>query len=123
MALITKHHLDLRFTVTAEVHDHWVNFTVYDIEGGAEGATPGIYDVPLWHRKGAPTHPDTVDRLEDAEVYLHGRVKWDGCSDWHFDDQDRGMIHGCSREDVQRLGDVMARCWDDTATLCPRWCY
>ena len=50
--------------------------------------------------------------MDESEVYLHGIVKWDGCSNWHFDEQDRVMLHGCSREDLTNLGELMAKCWD-----------
>ena len=50
--------------------------------------------------------------MEDADVYLHGSVKWDGCSNWYFDQQDRVMLHGCSRADLVNIGEVMAKCWD-----------
>ena len=116
-----RHSCELDFTIVAEVHEYRVHFTIYDIEGWQEGDTKGVYDSPGWHRAGSGTHPDFVDSLDDAQAYLHGEVKWDGCSNWHFDEQDRVMLHGCSRANVQRFGEVMALCWDWTAELCPAW--
>jgi len=66
-------------------------------------------------------HVYEIDCEEGAEPYLHGHVKWDGCSNWHFDEQDRAMLHCCSREDLTRIGEVMAACWDWAAELCPKW--
>jgi hypothetical protein len=117
----TKHFPNLGFTVCATAQTHCVEFVVYDIEAWQEGATPGVYDTPLWHKADALTHPDPVNCIEEAEPYLHGEVKWDGCSNWHFDEQDRVMLHGCSRDDVLRFGQVMAACWDWAAELCPAW--
>jgi len=117
----TKHFPDLGFTVCATAYTHHVDFVVYDIEAWQEGATPEVYDMPLWHKAGAPSHPDPVNCIEEAEPYLHGEVKWDGCSNWHFDEQDRIMLHGCTRHDVLRFGEVMAECWDWAAELCPAW--
>jgi hypothetical protein len=115
------HSRDLGFTIVAVAHRHRVDFTIYDVEGWAEGETKGEYDRPVWHRAGAHSHPDAVDTLEEAEPYLHGEVTWDGCSNWHFDEQDRVMLHGCCKADVQRFGDVMALCWDLAAEMCPAW--
>lgn len=111
-AVLHKHIPELNFTVVANPKDYSVEFTVYDIVGYSQE------DAPLWGKSGA-THFDPVDTLEASEPYLHGAVKWDGCSNWYFDEQDRVMLHGCSREDVQRFGDVMALCWDWTKELLP----
>lgn len=62
-----------------------------------------------------------IDNIADASVYLHGHVKWDGCSNWHFDEQDSCMLHGCDRQDLVALGEIMARCWDWASTLCEYW--
>lgn len=110
MSTLTRH-LPTGFTVVAEPHSHHVSFTIYEIVGWSEGTVPGVFDVPEWE--------NALD-LADAEVYLHGDVKWDGCSNWHFDEQDRCMLHGCSRGDLQNLGEVMAQCWDWAAELLPQ---
>ena len=113
------HSTDLQFTILAVTHDYHVDFTIYDIEGWLEGETKGQYDRPVWHKAGAKASPNPVETIDEAEPYLHGSVKWDGCSDWHFDEQDRCYLHGCSKADVQRFGDVMALCWDLAAEILP----
>ena len=85
---------------------HWIEFSVYEIEGVADKGQR------FFHRKDSPVSPDPVESMDEADVYLHGSVKWDGCSNWHFDEQDRSLLHGCSREDLTKLGEVMAKCWD-----------
>ena len=110
----TKHLRELDFTVVAQVHEHWVDYTIYGIEGCQDNA-------PCWHKAGSMHYPDDVSRLEEAEPYLHGTVKWDGCSNWHFDEQDRVMLHGCSKAQVQRFGDVLAYCWEWTRELLPNF--
>ena len=50
--------------------------------------------------------------LEAADVFLHGSVRFDECSNWHFDEQERVMLHGCSRQDIMAWSEAMARCWD-----------
>lgn len=106
------HFADLQFTVAAELGENrvFVSFKVLDVKGLTEHGEP-LYEPT----EDAPENPDgytdTTDPLH-AEPYLHGSVKWDGCSDWRFDEQDNCMLHGCSRADVQRFGDVLGRCWD-----------
>ncbi len=116
-----KHFNDLDFTVVAEPHSHYVSYKIYDIVDWREGSTPGVYDVPAWNKAGSPTRPEPVWTLAESEPFMSGSVKWDGCSNWFFDEQTHGMIQGCCREDIQRLGDVLGRCWDWTSELCEHW--
>jgi hypothetical protein len=122
-----RHDSKTGFTIIATSFEHHVVFVLYDMIGVFEGDDSNL----AWQKIGAVSSPDPVYRsdfpdvlsaLAQAEIYLHGSVKWDGCSNWHFDEQDRNMLHGCSRRGVQRLGDVMALCWDWSAELCQRWC-
>jgi hypothetical protein len=112
MTTHTRHEIELGFTIVANPKEYHVSYFIYDIVSS---------DPLLWPRIGSVAGPDGVDKIEDAEVYLHGFVKWDGCSNWYFDRQDRVMLHGCSKADLQRFGDVMALCWEWTAELCPAW--
>ena len=121
MAMLIKNLNDLDFTIVANPHEHRIEYIIYDIEGYTKDKTKDIFDIPLWHRAGSPCHPDSVESLELAQPYLHGYVKWDGCSNWYFDEQDRCMLHGCSRSDIQRFGDVMAFCWDWAKELLPNF--
>lgn len=113
-----RHSEALDFTIVAEVHESRVDFFVFDIIGWTGGR---LDSTPLWRRHRAESSSDLVEDISHAERYLHGHVKWDGCSDWYFDEQDRVMLHGCSRADLQRLGDVMAACWDWASELCPNF--
>lgn len=103
------------FTVIAVVHEYRVKYTIYDHDGWMGD------DTPLYHKKGSDSFPDPVETIEEADIYMHGDIKWDGCSNWHIDEQDRGMLHGCARNDFKRIGDIIAKCWDLTATLCENW--
>jgi hypothetical protein len=110
----TKHLTELGYTIVAEPQGHHVDYTVYEVV-----ATD--MDGKLFWGGGECGMEGMVETLEDAEPYLHGSVKWDGCSNWHFDEQDRVMLHGCSRANVVAWGEVMAACWDWTRELCPAW--
>ncbi|KKN81370.1 hypothetical protein LCGC14_0319830 [marine sediment metagenome] len=49
--------------------------------------------------------------VDDQELYAHGRVKWDGCSDWWFDRQSsensestlKRFLHFCEEPNVGGL--------------------
>lgn len=99
---------DIDFVATAEIEKHSVSFEVYEIVGRYENG-----DL-LYTRKGATCTPDTVDDLAHAQIYLHGYVKWDGCSNWSIDIAEEIMLHACDRRGLSRIGEVMARCWDYT---------
>jgi hypothetical protein len=103
---------DLKFTVIAELGEGglFANFRVFDVKGLTQRGEP-LYEPTNDAPDNADGYVDTTDPLH-AVPYLHGSVKWDGCSNWHFDEQNRCMLHGCSRADVQRFGDVLGRCWD-----------
>jgi hypothetical protein len=46
-----------------------------------------------------------VDML-DAATYMHGTIRFDGCSNWYFDEQDRVMLHFCGMDGVFDLARV-----------------
>lgn len=79
---------DIGFSVVMEgdVDSHYVDFKVYELdsEKGAGG--------------------------EDCdEVFLSGSVKWDGCSNFKFDEQDRCMLHCCTRQHMANIGILLVR--------------
>jgi hypothetical protein len=99
---LIKHFPEMDFVACATIQEHSIDFAVYDIEERS------------WD-DGAPI-------FDESEPYLHGYVKWDGCSNWYFDEQDRVMLHGCNKSDLLRLGQVMGECWDWAAELLgPTW--
>ena len=117
---IRRDFIDLDFTVIATPRQYVVDFEVYEIEAYTDDPANG--GAPLWHRKDSPSHPDVVEEIGDAEIYIRGHVKWGGCSNWTFTENERGvMLHGCSRGNLSALGEVLARCWDLTGELMPNW--
>lgn len=109
---------DIWFTAIAELKEpddvYAVRFNVYTIV-----ATEG--DKVFWQQADAPTYPDPTERLDEAGVYLHGDVKWDGCSNWYFDEQNRVMLHFCNVKSIRTISDVMERCWHWAGELMTRW--
>ena len=108
------HFSEYNFTVIANAYEYHVEYTIYDHEETED-------DGPMYHKKDSDYYPDPVENVEDADIYMHGYIKWDGCSNWYIDEQDRGMLHGCTRNDCKRAGDIIARCWDLTRALCKNW--
>jgi hypothetical protein len=72
-------------------------FTIHELIGD-EQHTP-------YYRQGT----EYITDIFEAEVVIHGSVKWDHCSNWNFTDQ---YIHGCTRDDLLNIGVVLSRCWD-----------
>lgn len=106
----------LQFRIEATVGEYHVDFVIREI-----AAWYCDTNTPAYIRAGATSGMDTTDDPAQAQVFAHGSVKWDGCSDWHIDAQDDCMLHGCTREDLTRIGEILARCRDWTAELLPTW--
>jgi hypothetical protein len=116
---IIKNFEAINFTVVATVHEYRVDYVAYDIcSYTADPSDPAAQ--PLYDRKGSISF-DPVEDLEQAKQFVHGEVKWDGCSNWHFDEQDELMIHGCGRDDIARIGLLLGQCWDWAKELLPTW--
>ena len=111
---LIKHFEELDFTVIATVVDMGVNFKVYDKFGESE-------EGYVYKLAGSDDLLDFTTDLNKSEVYLHGDVRVNGCSDWHFDEQDRGMLHGCNKAGLVRIGLIMGECWDWARELCPNF--
>lgn len=105
---------DLGYTVIAEAREMAVEYEIYEIAGiYADGQA-------TYFLKGDPGF-EPVDAIEQAQLFAHGSVKWDGCSNWYFDEQDEVMLHGCDRGYLTGIGEILATCWDLTKSLCPFW--
>ena len=112
---IIEHWEDLGFTAIIS----WegdnpaaIDFKLCKIMGTSNGN-------PIWSHKDDVFH--TTDNLENAHVYLEGFIKWDGCSDWRFLEQEIIMLHFCSLKEMQNIGHVFTRCWTMAEDLLPRF--
>lgn len=111
MTTCTKDFPDIGFYVVATPEEYHVEYKIYTVAGREFDGTD--YTIPVFRNE--TTTP------EHAEVFAHGFVKWDGCSNWDFDACQCLMIHACSRKNLTNIGEVLARCWDWTAELLPTW--
>jgi len=70
-------------------------------------------------RKGATVSSDVVDVVADADRWLHGNIKWDGCSNLHIDAQDESMLHFCNPRDAADVGKLLAALYDIAREILP----
>ena len=113
-ASVIKHFKDLDITVVATPNDYGVNYKVYNLVGVGD-------DGYVYQLAGSDDCCDLTSDLKQSELFLHGDVRVNGCSDWHFDEQDRGMLHGCNKAGLVRIGLIMGECWDWACELCPNF--
>jgi len=94
------------FEIIAEKHQYHIEFKIYSIEGITLDG-----DI-LYHKKNSQVWPDPVRNIDESEIFCHGSVKWDGCSNWHFDEQDRCMLHAGSKDGIVDLFKPLLECWE-----------
>lgn len=86
------------------------------------GLTYEVFEVvayvdPPEFRSAEDPKEDTAD-LDKAEKFFNGHIKWDGCSHNYFGDKG-GYYHGCSRDDVLRIGKVLEVVWERAVEALP----
>lgn len=75
-----------------------------------------------FQRGGGYASPDPVASIDEAERFLDGSVKWDGCSNMSFDAIKNGVnLHFCSRADAKAIGELLAACYDLAAEWMPQY--
>lgn len=90
---------------------YWFSFEVKEITG--YGPDPSReFTIPLFGF-------NFLEDYAEAEIFLHGNIKWDGCSNWDFHSENI-MVHFCGRKDATSLGRLMNHLYDIAEnTLCP----
>jgi hypothetical protein len=106
---------DIGFSVIAEPDSHKVDYKVYQISG------KNNEDQLIWCKDNDHGCSGFCENLDEADLFLHGYVKWDGCSNWHFDEQDDVMIHFCERDQMENIGKILTKCYDLTKNLIGSW--
>ena len=101
---IIEHWDDISITVTFDVKEYSVDFraveiTATDIGKGDFKAERG------WPKDGGDGPLDLVYDPAQAERFIEGFVKWDGCSEISFD----GSMHLCGKEAIDQLADGLKR--------------
>lgn len=89
-----------------------------ELEAKGRPASP---DRPfVYLRRGATTSGDVVDNLAEAGRWLHGEIKWDGCSNISIDAQDDCMLHFCGRSEAVAVGGLLGALYDLAHEVMPR---
>jgi hypothetical protein len=121
---------DIGYYCAVEVHEHWLEVKVYQFylwreydEPEWDGESPLVPgEAPSGHafdREDAKSTPCPVKRVSEAELFLSGSVKWDGCSNLRFDHQDNVMLHFCGRKEATSIGVLLGRLYDLAAAMVP----
>ena len=98
------------FTLAAEYKSH-VDFFAVEIVGR------GVPDnAPLYTKEGAVASCDHVEDPRQAERFVAGSVKWDGCSHVRFGDEN-AYIHMCGREAFKKLATVLPEIYERCGEL------
>jgi len=91
--------------------EYWQDIEIYTLDGLK------LDGRPAYHKKGDPCYPSHVELLSEGEIFLIGRIKWDGCSHINFSDT---YFHGCSRQDLLNIGEILAKAHDKCIALMGR---
>lgn len=97
---------DIGFTVVYEYEygNAHVVFSVYEIMAEAD---EGIYYEGIG---GCGADDKMTQDLRQANKYIHGSVKWDGCSHFYFGDpENSGYIHLCGDYSVKNHLEIVRK--------------
>jgi hypothetical protein len=106
-----EHWDDIMYGATFDAHEHYVNvraFTIYKMSDGS-------YE---YQDAEAHSSPSPVADIDKAETFVRGSIKWDGCSNLEFND-DEVMLHFCSKEGAMNVGVLLGRLYDVAREMMP----
>lgn len=99
------------YAIQVSIEDYCVEFIVKEIAG--ETVSPPPEGLWLYTVKDAVCNMDTTTVFNDGETFLHGSIKWDGCSNWDFHTSEV-MAHFCGRQGATSIGRLMDRMYQIT---------
>jgi len=123
---MTKHHVkhfpDMNYTVRAKVEESNVTYEIFRISATSLPNAEHPDVTYSWRLNGSRTQPSFADNLDEAEVFVQGYVKWDGCSNWIFPENTYGcMFHACDKQTLVNIGLILGACHDWTSELLSCW--
>lgn len=101
----TQTYYDIGYIVAYEVYDYRLEVQVYK-----------LCSLNLYHTKDGF---GLTESLADAELFIEGSIKWDGCSNWTLNPEPNHMQHFCGREGLEKFGQLLLRLWDLAADKVP----
>ena len=90
---------DGKHVVDVQVFEHWMD------------------EKEAFQKKGSTHSPDPVYSIDEAEVFVSGYIKWDGCANLQF--EDKGYLHFCSKEEAENVGKMFGRLYDLAKSMLP----
>lgn len=89
---------DFGFRVRWRYEPYWCDVEVWHV------VMRTMDGVPEFQRKGSAWGPNGVPDIADAERYLQGHIKWDGCSEFSFgpDEEHGNDFHWCGPHDYKQ---------------------
>ena len=105
-------------TVRYKVHENGgsVEFFAAEILSLGKASDQDEFYPEYW-QKGASGYPcDNAQSFENAERYVDGFVKWDGCSHVRFGDEN-AQLHVCGKSAFDKLATVLAAIYERCGEL------
>lgn len=63
------------------------------------------------HDKVSVEYKCFYDDNGEKMMFLSGYVRWDGCSNWRFDEQEVVMLHACTQKGLLVFAQLPMFCW------------
>lgn len=86
--------------------DYHMEFTAFEIIGKYEDGKP------LFHKANYQDGGDMVESASEAQPYFSGSIKWDGCANVQFDEQESCMLHFCGLKDALKIANMIKAVYD-----------
>lgn len=97
------------FTVRYTKGPAHVDFQVYEKIAWEDGDK----NLPYYESKGGCGMDDkSTKSIDEANAYIQGSVKWDGCSHVNFGDED-GYVHLCGPRSFKEMIFILERIYRD----------
>lgn len=100
---------DLGYSAQIETFKHYMYFRIAAI------TATDIFHLKTGekcHRSWRDAQEEEVYDITKSTPYMSGHIKWDGCSNIQFDEQNNAMLHFCGKTDATNIGVLIARLYD-----------
>ena len=101
---------DFLVTFSLDPNGCMVEFEAWEVVGGGFDGETALF-------RPADDEQGFTEYHAKARRYAHGRVKWDGCSDWYFDEQEHVMLHFCGRRNARSLSRLVETVYDTARSM------
>lgn len=100
---------DIGYAAVVFVYSSYADITVHQISGEGEYNGKKILLYPS-NEPGPYGHD--IPEIDNAQVFFEGSIKWDGCSNWEFFNENGLMEHFCERKQAVNFGELFSRLYD-----------